>query len=122
MPSVAILVGDDVNIQEMINIMSDQNILNGIPIEDCSENRESETKKCVRIFRLSDVKGMEFEVVFFYDIDKALEGQTKKMMRRYLYVGVSRATSHLAATFTQEEGNEEIIKYFDRTKRNWRIK
>ena len=71
---------------------------------------------------MSDVKGMEFEVVFFYDIDKALEGQTKKMMRRYLYVGVSRATSHLAATFTQEEGNEEIIKYFDRTKRNWRIK
>lgn len=122
MPSVAILVGDDVNIQEMINIMLDQNILNGIPIEDCSENRESETKKCVRIFRLSDVKGMEFEVVFFYDIDKALEGQTQKMMRRYLYVGVSRATSHLAATFTQEEGNEEIIKYFDRTKRNWRIK
>jgi DNA helicase IV len=122
MPSVAILVGDDVNIQEMINIMLDQNILNGISIEDCSENRESETKKCVRIFRLSDVKGMEFEVVFFYDIDKALEGQTKKMMRRYLYVGVSRATSHLAATFTQEEGNEEIIKYFDRTKRNWRIK
>ena len=122
MPSVAILVGDDVNIQEMINIMLDQNILNGIPIEDCSENRESETKKCVRIFRLSDVKGMEFEVVFFYDIDKALEGHTMKMMRRYLYVGVSRATSHLAATFTQEEGNEEIIKYFDRTKRNWRIK
>ena len=122
MPSVAILVRDNVNIPEMIDIMSDQNILNGIPIEDCSENRESETKKCVRIFRLSDVKGMEFEVVFFYDIDKALEGQAMKMMRRYLYVGVSRATSHLAATFTQEEGNEDIIKYFDRTKRNWRIK
>lgn len=64
---------------------------------------------------------MEFEVVFFYDIDQALDSQSKEMMKRYLYVGISRATSHLAATFTQEEGNEDIIKYFNRSKRNWRI-
>jgi DNA helicase IV len=104
----------------MIQVMTEQDILNGIKIEDCSENRESETAKCVRIFRLSDVKGMEFEAVFFYDIDDALAGQTHAMMRRYLYVGVSRATSHLAATFTQEKGNEDIIKYFNTSKRNWR--
>ncbi len=63
---------------------------------------------------------MEFEAVFFYDIDAALASQPHKMMRRYLYVGASRATSHLAATFTQEEGNEDIIKYFDTEKRNWK--
>ncbi len=120
MPSVAILVGDDVDISEMIQVMTEQDILNGIKIEDCSENRESETAKCVRIFRLSDVKGMEFEAVFFYDIDDALAGQTHAMMKRYLYVGVSRATSHLAATFTKEKGNEDIIKYFNTSKRNWR--
>ena len=64
---------------------------------------------------------MEFEVVFFYDIGTALEDCSLDIMRRYLYVGVSRATTHLAATFTQEDGNEDIIKYFDRTVDNWKI-
>ena len=64
---------------------------------------------------------MEFEVVFFYDIDKALQECSNDVMRRYLYVGISRATTHLAATFSQEEGNEEIINYFDKNKKNWKI-
>ena len=120
-PSIAILVGNEVNIEEMIDTMVEQDILNGIDIFDCSSNRSSDTTKCVRIFRLEDVKGMEFEVVFFYDIDQALVGHSHNMMRRYLYVGVSRATSHLAALFSKEEGNEDIIKYFDRTKKNWKM-
>lgn len=121
MPSVAICVGDEVNIAALIDTMVDQDLLNGIPVLDGSDSKASNTTKCVRVFRLREVKGMEFEVVFFYDIDAALRGQTHEMMRRYLYVGVSRATSHLAATFTCEEGNEDIIKYFDRTRHNWRL-
>lgn len=69
----------------------------------------------------SEVKGMEFEVVFFYDIDTALSGCSSDIMRRYLYVGASRATTHLAATFTKEEGNEDVIKYFDRKTDNWKL-
>ena len=120
LPSVAILVGDDVDIPEMIETMKEQDILNGIGIYDCSDGRNPNQTKCVRIFRLSEVKGMEFEVVFFYDIDEALRGQSHKMMQRYLYVGVSRATSHLAATFMQEEDNESVIQYFDTSKKNWK--
>lgn len=57
---------------------------------------------------------MEFEVVLFYNLDKALQGDDGEMMSRYLYVGISRVTSHLAATLSGEEGNEDILKYFDR--------
>ena len=121
MPSVAIFVGDDVNIKELVDLINDQDYLNGIQIYDCSENRTAPNTKAVRVFRISEVKGMEFEVVFFYDIDTALEYCSLDIMRRYLYVGVSRATTHLAATFTQEEGNEDIIQYFDRTIDNWKI-
>ena len=121
MPSVAIFVGDDINIKELVDLINDQDYLNGIQIYDCSENRTAPNTKAVRVFRISEVKGMEFEVVFFYDIDTALEDCSLDIMRRYLYVGVSRATTHLAATFTQEDGNEDIIKYFDRTVDNWKI-
>ena len=121
MPSVAIFVGDDVDISNLVDLINDQDYLNGIKIYDCSENRTAPSTKAVRVFRLSEVKGMEFEVVFFYDIDTALSGCSSDIMRRYLYVGASRATTHLAATFTTEEGNKDIIKYFDRTKDSWRI-
>lgn len=120
-PSIAILVGDEVNIKELVEEMNDQELLNGVSIFDCSEGRTATTPNAVKVFRLSEVKGMEFEVAFFYDIDEALAGQSKEMMRRYLYVGISRATSHLAATFTQEKGNEDIIKYFDQTKHDWKL-
>lgn len=120
-PSIAILVGDDVDIKELVEEMNDQDYLNGIQIFDCSEGRTATSKKSVKVFRLSEVKGMEFEVAFFYDIDDALKGQSVEMMRRYLYVGISRAASHLAATFTEQEGNEDIIKYFDSTKDNWKL-
>lgn len=121
MPSVAIFVGDDVNISNLVELINDQDYLNGIQIYDCSENRTAPNTKSVRVFRISEVKGMEFEVVFFYDIDTALSGCSSDIMRRYLYVGASRATTHLAATFTTEDGNEDVIKYFDRTKDNWKL-
>ena len=64
---------------------------------------------------------MEFEVVLFYNLDNALQGDDREMMIRYLYVGISRATSHLAATLSGEEGNEDILKYFDRNAKDWQM-
>jgi hypothetical protein len=73
------------------------------------------------LYELNEVRGMEFEVVFFYNLDKALQGDDREMMNRYLYVGISRATSHLAATLSGEEGNEDILKYFDRNVKDWQM-
>jgi hypothetical protein len=64
---------------------------------------------------------MEFEVAFFYDLDKALIGDDKELMKRHLYVGISRASSHLAAIFNQIEGNEELLDYFTDDTSSWRI-
>lgn len=121
MPSVAIFVGDDEDIPELIQMLEEQDCLNSIGIADCTDNRTCTQTKCVRIFRLKEVKGMEFEVAFFHNIDKALAGSSTDLMRRYLYVGISRATSHLAATFTEEDGNEDIINYFNLEVKNWKV-
>jgi len=119
LPSVAIFVGDKVDIREFIQRIEDLDMLDGIEIVDCSGGKKLDSKEVVRVFRLSEVKGMEFEAVFFYDIDKAIENHSSKIMRRHLYVGVSRATSHLAATMTSIEGNEAIAKYFDKNIDSW---
>lgn len=120
LPSVAIFVGDNVDIREFIDRIDDLGILSGIDVVDCSGDRQLQNKEMVRVFRLSEVKGMEFEAAFFYDIDDAILSRDEQLMRRYLYVGISRATSHLAATMSSW-ANESIIKYFDTETDSWEI-
>lgn len=122
LPSVAIFVGDDVNVKRFIDNIEEADILNGIEVVDCTDGKKLEGKDMVRVFRLSEIKGMEFEVAFFYDIDTALHSQyAVEMMRKHLYVGISRAATHLAATMTTADGNQSILKYFetDSSKWNW---
>lgn len=120
LPSVAIFVGDNVDIRKFIDQINDLGILSGIDVVDCSGDRQLQNKEMVRVFRLSEIKGMEFEAAFFYDIDDAISSHNKQLIRRYLYVGISRATSHLAATMSSWD-NESIIKYFDTETDNWEI-
>lgn len=120
LPSVAIFVGDNVNIRDFIDRINDIGSLSGIDVVDCSGDRQLQNKEMVRVFRLSEVKGMEFEAAFFYDIDDAILSHDEQLMRRYLYVGISRATSHLAATMSSWD-NEGIIKYFDTETESWEI-
>ena len=119
LPSIAIFVGDKVDISEFIERITDLDLLNGIDIVDCSGNKILQSREMIRVFRLSEVKGMEFEAVFFYDIDKAITGHAAELMRRFLYVGVSRATSHLAATMFSADGEEDIVKYFNTESEGW---
>lgn len=121
MPSIGIFVGDNVDVEELKEALEDQDHLSGIDIVDCTDNKTSINTRAVRVFRISEVKGMEFEASFFYDIDDALAGMSTEMMSRYLYVGVSRATNYMAVTFTKKKGNEGLIKYFDETKKNWKL-
>lgn len=120
LPSIAIFVGDDVDIPTFIERINDLDLLNGIDIIDCSGDKQLQNKEMVRVFRISEVKGMEFEAAFFYDIDEAISSHDEQLMRRYLYVGISRATSHLAATMRSAE-KQSIVKYFDTTIDSWEI-
>ena len=120
LPSIAIFVGDNVDITEFIERINDLGILNGIDVVDCSGDRQLQNKEMIRVFRLSEVKGMEFEAAFFYDIDEALSSHNSQLMRRYLYVGISRATSHLAATMTVDNSHD-ISRYFNSQSNNWEI-
>lgn len=116
LPSVGIFVGDDVDIDEFIEMIEDQDNLDNINVVN---GATSNLTKAVRVFKLSQVKGMEFEVAFFHNIDKATGSHGVQLMRRYLYVGISRASSFLAATFCKEKENEDVLKYFSDTKKNW---
>lgn len=56
---------------------------------------------------------MEFDVVFFHNIDKLSIIDTERI-KRYIYVGVSRAAFFLGITMI--EPIDDICKYFVKNK------
>lgn len=121
MPSVAIFVGKDVNVEEFIEDIEDTDLLNGIEIVDCTDGKALNRSDIVRIFRISEVKGMEFEVAFFYNLDTAFQENNRDMMIKYLYVGLSRATTHLAATFSNSDTFADMASYFEIDDNDWKL-
>ena len=121
MPAVAIFVGDDEDVSKFINTIYDTDLLNGIDVVDCTGGRALNRSDVVRVFRISEVKGMEFEVAFFHNLDIALRGRESGVMKKYLYVGLSRATTHLAATFSNPNKADDVLSYFKTKDNNWKL-
>ena len=86
---------------------------NYISVESCFSTTDSK----IIVYPLSLVKGLEFEVAFFYDLDTIKD---TVMQQRYLYVGLSRATFYLGAT-SSSSWNDDLSKDFetDIQKANW---
>lgn len=82
----------------------------GIEVKVCSDNN-LEGEKTLRIFPIDQVKGMEFEAVFFYDIDDI---ESSSLINKYLYVGLSRASMYLAVTSNGRSAkiSNMLQKYF----------
>lgn len=117
-PSVAIFIPNGRNVDSFVKLLSEQDGLDEIKV---SAGKDTNITKAVKVYELSEVKGMEFEVAIFYDLDEAVKGDDKELMKRHLYVGISRASSHLAAIFNKEEGNEELLSYFAQDVHNWKM-
>lgn len=121
-PSIAIFVNDEKEANKLEELMKDNEDLEdaGIDVKNCTKNDELEAPDSVRIFLLNRVKGMEFEVVFFYDIDKV---PNNDLIDRYLYVGLSRATFYMAVT-SDEIDDDDLLELSDRfsDRTNWKIR
>ena len=90
----------------------------GIKVVVGNEGENLAKENLVRVFSIDKVKGMEFDAVFFHNIDET--PYTGDLIKRFIYVGVSRAAFFLGITMSEKnKENEELLKYFD-TKANWR--
>lgn len=116
-PSIAIFVTDSKDAQNLFDYLDDNGKLDeaGICVKNCVEGDKLSDSDAVRIFPIDKVKGMEFEVVFFHNIDKV-----KTMVDRYLYVGLSRATFYLGVTSNEVEDDAllSIQRMFNK-RGNW---
>ena len=111
-PSIAIFVNDTKEAQDLYDALKGEEILEnaGIDVINCTANDELYAPDSIRIFLLERVKGMEFEVAFFYNIDKVIK---EKLIDQYLYVGLSRATFYMAVA-SNEIQDEQLLELSER--------
>lgn len=87
--------------------------MNGIKVVDGTSEAKRTSDAHICVYPIDVVKGMEFDVVFFHNIDNASDVD---MLKRFIYVGISRAAFFLGITMNKD--NPEISKYFD-MKKDW---
>lgn len=110
LPSIAIFLNNKDDIREFVNKMRETDFIYdaGIDVVDGSEGNVLASSNQIRVYPIDVVKGMEFDVVFFHNIDNTtVDGD---LIKRYIYVGVSRAAFFLGITLTTD--NKDITKYF----------
>lgn len=97
LPAIAIFVDGDDRVaplaQALEGALAPWNIVVKGRMQDSSVGDSRE----VRVFDVNNVKGMEFEAVFFIGIDD-LAGRIPELFARFLYVGVTRAATYLGVT------------------------
>ena len=112
-PTIAIFTKDKKRADELKEALDECDNLDkaGIEVKVCSDNT-LEGEKTLRIFPIDQVKGMEFEAVFFYDIDDIEE---TSLINKYLYVGLSRASMYLAVTSngSSDKISDMLQQYFE---------
>ena len=111
LPSIAIFLNNKLEIPGFVERLKDTDFITdaGIVVVDGSAGNVLASDNQIRVYPIEVVKGMEFDAVFFHNIDNA--NVETELLKRYIYVGVSRAAFFLAATFNRR--NAAIDKYFD---------
>ena len=109
LPSIAIFLNDKRDIPDFVDSLLDTDFIldAGVQVVDGSDGNVLASSNQIRVYPIDVVKGMEFDVVFFHNIDN---GNANELLRRYIYVGVSRAAFFLGITMSNDI--RELTKYF----------
>jgi len=111
LPSIAIFVNDRGYIPKFVETLKNTEffVSKGIEVVDGSLATQPSEETHISVYPIDQVKGMEFDVVFFHNIDNS--STDYDMLKRYIYVGVSRAAFFLGITLIEK--NDHLCKYFE---------
>lgn len=107
MPSTAILVNTEEEIQPLAKILNEKLEDYNISVDACVKGQILGNNNNVRIFSMNYIKGLEFEAVFFISVDELIRKE-KDVFDKYLYVGASRAATFLGMTVSIQKMPPEL--------------
>ena len=97
MPTIAVLAPDEAMLEPLASCLSTELEAMNIRAVACPKGKVKGMQGDVRLFDVQHIKGLEFEAVFFVDVDKLAEA-TASLFDRYIYVGATRAATFLGLT------------------------
>lgn len=97
LPSIAVLVNHANMLEPLAEALSRALADMNIRAVACPKGQAIGPENDVRIFEVEHIKGLEFEAVFFVDVDKLAEGEPD-LFNKYIYVGATRAATYLGLT------------------------
>lgn len=125
-PSIAIFLPEENQLENFATSLGSLDTLAdvGILVKACRDGQVLGDKNTVRVFSIKVIKGLEFESVFFHNIDELQkQNLANDLFLKYLYVGLSRATFYLGLTISS--GLPEEISFiadnFDNTGKTWTL-
>lgn len=110
-PSIAIFLPKENQIEEFAYELGNIDLLSdvGILVRACRNGEVLGDKNTVRIFSIDKIKGLEFEAVFFHNLDELQNHiSSTDLLLKYIYVGLSRATFYMGIT-SNKELNKDLI-------------
>jgi superfamily I DNA/RNA helicase len=100
LPAIAIFVDGDEHVAPLAHALEAALAPWNIVVKGRTEDSSVGDAREVRVFDVNNVKGMEFEAVFFVGVD-ALERRLPDLFARFLYVGLTRAATYLGISCEQ---------------------
>lgn len=102
-PSIAIFCINDDAVRMVTRLLKDNDDLYnvGINVQGIESTVAMVDASKVCVYNIQNIKGLEFEAVFFLDIDQ-FDSISDELLQKYLYVGLSRAAFYLGITYRDE--------------------
>ena len=100
-PSIVVLVKDEADVIQMTDALNESLADFSLNASACLRGQSLGEAHDIRVCSIEYIKGLEFEAVFFVDIDKLIESHPN-LYQKFLYVGATRAANYLGLTCVNE--------------------
>ena len=97
LPSIAILVSEEAQVEPVAKMLGAVLASHNVNVVACPNGRALGQDNDIRVFDAQHIKGLEFEAVFFKDVDQ-LAALYPDLFDKFLYVGATRAATYLGLT------------------------
>ena len=97
LPSIAVLVPEETQVDPVATALNEALSDRNINVVACPNGQVIGQDNDIRVFDAQHIKGLEFEAVFFKDVDR-LAAIYPELFDKFLYVGATRAATYLGLT------------------------
>ena len=118
LPSIAVLVNREAELQPLADALNVALSAQAIRAVACPKGQAIGPENDVRIFEVQHIKGLEFEAIFFVDIDKLAQSEPD-LFERYVYVGATRAATFLGLTCAGDDLPAPLQPVSDQFAKGW---